>query len=254
MIARDDPVEDRPLGPDTRGISEVVAFVLIFAIILGSVGFLYTTGFGAMNSYQENEQQTNAVRAMESLTDNFNDVMRSNGVNERYGELTLRGGTIATGDGGTELEITTGDGQVDETIQLGEFAYEDDGEIVAYEGGALIRADDTGSVPIREPQFTCRDRGGEGETTAVVSLVSVTGEERSFQSSSGTGVTMSVEEYDTTVYDEPGKVTITADTDNDNEYGVAWESMLGDDDGWTCGEESDVDRLVLTVVDVEVTL
>ena len=88
-------IDPTPNG-DERGVSDVLAFMLVFAMILGSVILMSTTGMMAMQGYQEGEQSHNAQRAMQSLAANFDDVLRYDGVTERYGELSLRGGTIRT--------------------------------------------------------------------------------------------------------------------------------------------------------------
>ncbi|WP_126662970.1 DUF7289 family protein [Haloterrigena salifodinae] len=252
------------LGADDRGISEVVAFILTFAIILGSVGLLYTTAFGAMMDYQENEQETNAVRAMDSLTDNFNDVLRSNGVNQRYGELSLRDGRITTGNGGTALNISIngsdpigtdgsdqrfagyGDGV---TAELGEFAYESGDGTVAYEGGGLVRGDETGSVVLREPQLRCNP----DQNTAIISLVAVSAEDRSVQASSGLGVAMTVEDRSSKVY--TGVENVTIEREDDGAYENAWNDILSgwsEDDGG-CGDFDGNDgRVVVTIVEVDI--
>lgn len=256
------------LGADDRGISEVIAFILTFAIILGSVGLLYTTAFGAMMDYQENEQETNAVRAMDSLTDNFNDVIRSNGVNQRYGELSLRDGQVTTDDGGTAVTITVtddngntetlgtddgdrfagyGDGS---TAELGEFAYGSENGKIAYEGGGLVRGDETGNVVLRNPQVRC----DPDRQMAVVSLVAISAPDRSVQTSSGLGVTMTVENRSSAVYTDIDSVTVSVD---DTEYENAWNDVLsgawGDSDlQGTCGDFGGDGRVVVTIVEADI--
>lgn len=257
---------DRPslaLESDTRGVSEVVAFIFIFAIVLGSVGILYSVGFGAMTDYQETEQQINAERAMDSLTSNFNDVVRYNGVNQRFGELALRDGTLTTGDDGTELSIEVdGDPISDEdrfsqyhgddnTLDLGEFTYRHEGNVLGYEGGALVRGDESGewSTMLRQPHLKC------GEDTAVISLVQITSDDHAVQSSGGLGVTMSVEDRSSKVYDDdPGSVTVTV---HETDYDDAWGSAFEDSESWSwdnddVGTCNGLERVVITIVEVDV--
>lgn len=258
---------------DDRAVSEVVAFVLVFAIILGSVGLLYSTGFQAMGDYQENEQLVNAERAMDALSDNFNDVLRYNGVNQRYGELSLRDGTVRTSDSGTKLNITIGDTDNDPlgigdndadrfshygteaTVDLGEFTYTSDGERIAYEGGGLIRGDESEdwSLVRKQPRLKC------GDSAATVSLVAVSADSGSIQSSSGLGITMSVENRSSAVYtDDVDSVTITID-EGDTAYNDAWNSTLDTDRGWADNDDDDdiertctVERVVVTIVEVDI--
>ena len=232
---------------DDRAVSEVVAFVLIFGMILVSVGLLYTVGFQAMHDYQENEQLTNAERAMDALSDNFNDVLRYSGVDQRYGEISMREGTVTTSGDGTIITIETENnvlGEEYDEINLGEFRYHDGGESVAYEGGGLVRADETGSAVLKQPRIVCKDE------TAIISLVSITGGDHSIQSSEGLGVTMSVQDRNTTVVPNPGNVTVTHP--HDSSYDTAWDSALNSN-GWDGGSCEEPDRLVVTIVEAEIT-
>ncbi|QFU82974.1 DUF7289 family protein [Natronorubrum aibiense] len=263
---------DTPATTD-RAVSEVVAFVLVFAIILGSVGILYSTGFQAMDDYQETEQLVNAERAMDALASNFNDIIRYNGVNQRYGELSLRGGAVRSSDSGTNLDILIEKDDENrsisdrddaeflqyytgETLDLGEFAYTSDGDRIAYEGGGLVRGDDSEdwSLVRKQPHITCSD----DREAAVISLVTISADDRSVQSSSGLGVTMSVENRSSAVYtDDVDSVSITID-DDDTAYNDAWNSTLDTDRGWTDNDNGDdlrrtcpADRVVVTIVEVD---
>ncbi|WP_137289649.1 DUF7289 family protein [Natronorubrum halophilum] len=257
---------------DDRGVSEVIAFILVFAMILGSVGLLYVTGFQAMGDYQETEQLVNAERAMDALADNFNDVLEHNGVNQRYGELSLRDGTVSTGSDGTKLNITLddkddpigtdgdrfsgyGDGA---TVDLGEFTYTSDGDKIAYEGGGLVRADDSEdwSLVRKRPQIRC------GDNAATISLAAVSADDRSIQSASGLGFTMSVENRSSAVHTGVDNVSIAIDED-DTAYDDAWESIFsvsnidGSDWDWdgsagTCDFDEDSGQVVVTIVEVDI--
>ncbi|TYL37692.1 hypothetical protein CV102_15250 [Natronococcus pandeyae] len=238
---------NRTPGPDDedRAVSEVLSFVLVFAIIMTSVAVLSMTGFQAMEDYQEGEQLRNGERAMEALADNFNDVMRYDGIDKRHGELSLREGTVTTGDEGTEVTIEVNDETIkddedwfdreDESFNLGEFAYHYDDETIAYEGGGLIRESTNGGVVYEEPWFDCRS------DTAIISLVEVDADDRSIQSSDGVGFTLSVENR-TTETKTPGDADVTVSVENP-EYD-AWEN-----DDWEC---DGVERIHVTIVTVDI--
>ncbi|WP_236995975.1 DUF7289 family protein [Natronorubrum daqingense] len=241
----------------------MLGFILVFSIIFLSVGLLYTVGFQAMNDYQETEQLNNAERAMESLTDNFNDVLRYGGVSDRYGELTMREGTIAVDEGGTAVTIDIVDEDEDSpfdnysdsddtTIDLGEFSYTAHGDTIAYEGGALVRADEDRSewsTDLKQPQMRCSDSG------ASITLASVTADDQSINPSDSTGVTITEINRDTKVYDEENvKISVSED---DTAYSGAWESFLDSNDfsgneenGELTGTCSEVDHVVITLVEV----
>ncbi|WP_247731679.1 DUF7289 family protein [Halovivax limisalsi] len=178
---------------DERGVSEVVGFVVVFGIIIGSVGILYTTGFGAMEEFRENEQQRNADYAFDALAENFNDLVRNDGIRQRSGELNLRKGTIEVGSSNVVKEVTVDGTDVLEPhlndtgrSDIGSFTYEYEGTTVAYQGGAVTKVTDSGELAVRNPPMQCID----GET-AIVSLVVVDGDPPRLTSSSGREITAS---------------------------------------------------------------
>lgn len=242
---------------DDRAVSEVVAFILVFGIILSSVAILSMTGFQAMEDYQENEQLQNAERAMDALAENYNDVLQYSGIEERYSELSLREGTVTTGSEGTELDISI-DGDpirndtdskfhepAEDTFTLGEFRYETGSDAIAYDGGAVVREADSGSAVVRQPQLKCNT---ESER-AVISLVTIDADDRSIQSSEGLGFTMTVENRTSELYDG-GEFDVVVDADSPAQ--TAWDDAILDRGDWDEGECSDVDEVLVTTVEVDI--
>ncbi|MFD1564740.1 hypothetical protein ACFR99_14455 [Haloarchaeobius amylolyticus] len=234
---------------DERGVSDVLAFVLVFAMILGSVVLMSTVGLQAMNDYQEFEQSQNTERAMTSLAANFDDVLRYDGVTERYGELSLRGGTIRSGSSGTNVTINiSGTSNPDHEVNLGTFAYESESGVIAYEGGGLVRkSGDGNSIVLKEPTLTCNNESSDSEDTALISLVEVNpGQNRSIQSDGTLGVTITEDERSREIHSiNDGTVTVSSET----EYNEAWDDIGNDGDDWRC---EGVDRVAVTVVTVDI--
>ncbi|QCW03897.1 hypothetical protein [Natrinema pallidum] len=247
-------------GPD-RAVSDVLAFILVFATIIGSVMLLSMTGFQAMTDYSDGEQLRNSERAMEALTENFNDVLRYDGIDKRRGELSLREGTFAAGSDGTvlEIELDTGAGTASadaSPVTLGEFAYTTGSDRIIYEGGGVVRsAENGGSVVLKRPQLAC----DEGNESVLITIPSVQATNGSIQSSGTLEVTMNETERKTQIESGVDEVTVTANTDYDN----AWNATL-ERSGWerdtasptpkaTCGESTGSDlQVVITVVETHV--
>ena len=246
---------------DERAVSDVVAFVLVFAVIIGSVGLISVTAFSSMESLQEGEQMKNAERGVGALADNFNDVLRYDAIEERSGELSLREGTVRTGSDSPTVNVTVWDedGVTSNETTLGQFTYERGGTTIAYEGGGVFRGQDGGDVLLERPQIKCEDGGA-----AVVSLVAIDADQRSLQSHDGQEFTV-VEDREhpnrtaETFTDDVENVTVTVEgTDFEN----GWESVFSDwgeddeertwDDGneeWSC--EADRVTVRIVVVDLE---
>ena len=239
---------------DERAVSDVVAFVLVFAIIIGSVGIISVTAFTSMESLQESEQMRNAERGMGALADNFNDVLRYDAIEERSGELSLREGTVRTGSGEPEVTIDVDGPDDDFDVSLGQFTYERGGTTIAYEGGGVFRGEDTGDVLLERPPIKCEDGGA-----AVVSLVAIDADDRSLQSPDGQEFTV-IEDRDhenrtvETYTEDVDKVNVTVEnTDFEN----GWESTLSrsdwdwDDEENTGTCEADRATVRIVVVDLE---
>ncbi|WP_276253768.1 DUF7289 family protein [Halomontanus rarus] len=245
-------------GNGDRAVSEVIAFVLVFSIIIGSVGILYMTGFQSMTDFQEGEQMRNAERAMSALGENLNDVQRNSGIQERSGELSLRGGTVSSTDDGTTLEISVFDSSTEihsENVDLGSITYQQDSSLIAYEGGGVFRGvegEPSQSVVIDRPRLTCTD------TAAVISLVKISGDgdERSIGGEDNVEVTVMESETRVETFSDADSVEITVDS---SAYENGWESVF-DQNEWswdgstetaTCSVASAV---TVRIVEVEVDM
>jgi len=227
-------------GSDKRAVSELVGFIFVFGIILVSVGLLTVTGFQALDDFQENERIANSERAMDALADNFNDVVRYDGITERFGELALREGTVTTSANGTNVTINDGNDPLDSTyenISLGEFRYDQGSDAVVYDGGAVIREGETGSVVVREPMISC-----SGDT-ATVSLLKITNDEGAIQTQDGLGFTIT-ENTETTNRTVEHDVDLNVTADAPDARQDAWDELETECDDVT---------VVVTVVEAEIT-
>ncbi|MFP9190373.1 DUF7289 family protein [Natronosalvus vescus] len=236
-----------PTETDERAVSEVLAFILVFTIVIGSVTIVSVFGMQSLTSYQEGEQLRNAERAMDALSDNFNDVVRYDGITTRSGELNLRDGSITTNHEGTELSITI-DGGSDHTITTGGLVYEAGSgtDTIAYEGGGIFRGDHTGNVALERPMIRCT------EDTAVISLLVIEQEPRTFQSSEISQISISETDSIRRTYTNPGDVTITVD---DSDYKMGWERTLEQGE-WDWNEDDSEatctpDRVTIHIVTAE---
>lgn len=237
------------MSGDDRAVSDLIAFVLVFAVVIGSVGLISVTAFSSMESLQEDEQMQNAERGMGALADNFNDVLRYDAIEERSGELSLREGTVRTRSGGPTANVTVYYGGRSDSYEttLGRFTYDRGGTTIAYEGGGVFRGEEGGGdIDLERPQLNCNADGA-----AVVSLVAVDADDRALQSPDGQEFTV-VEDRDgrevRTFTEDVENVTVTVeDTDFEN----GWESTLdrGDWDDGTC--EADRVTVRIVVVDLE---
>jgi len=211
-----------------RAVSDVLAFTIVFSIIITSVTLTYTIGFGALNDAQAGEQSQNAERAISALGTNFEDVERGE-AESRSGQIALRGAGIDVANDST-INVTVVDGGGSETIErpLRSLTYTTDDTELAYQGGGVFRSDDGNSVTVSEPRVRC------GEDRAVVTVVQLQSTE------SGISGETSVEVEARAVGGGPSLVypnesrdasadRVTLELDG-TRHGEAWDRYLTEDD------------------------
>lgn len=232
---------------DDRAVSDVIAFVLVFSIIITSVGIVTVFGFGALEDLQEGEQDQNAERAMESISLAFGDIEKSE-ARARQSELRLSGRALAVQEGPEVTVDVDGGGNpgtpIDGTVGSLVYGVGDETNF-GYEGGAVMRTDGDGAdVMVREPRVRC-DR-----EMAVVSIVELRSDQGGL---SGEGTVRIIAQKNETAseswtYRGDGdlEVDISVDGSGTN-YDAAWDRYENELD---C---EDLDRVVVrhTVIDIQ---
>lgn len=233
------------LRTDDRGVSELIGFVVVFGIIISSVGLLYMTGFSAMSDYQEHEQTKNAERAMDTLAENFNDIVRNDGVEYRAGELTLRTGTLSSSDLDSNISVTN-ESTTAWLNASGSFVYEHEGTEIVYEGGAVIRSTDNIDWTVRNPPIRC------SSDAAIISLVELDGDGGSITAHGSQEVTAVQVDTETVTFTD--NVSVFIDSPRKEAFdrtltANGWVSAGGDE--YVCDTDEAVVRK--TTVDIEYT-
>lgn len=138
-----------------RAASEVLGYVLIFALVTATVGVVFTVGISGLESAQQAEQVNNVERAFDVLAHNFEE-MYIRGSPSRSTEVRLIGGSMKLAPT-VNYNVSTDTGQRT-NITPTPIAYESDGGTrIVYEGGAIFRSDGNSSVMIREPAHVITD-------------------------------------------------------------------------------------------------
>lgn len=264
------------LGPEpaetpsarNRAVSDLLAFVLVFGIIITSVGVVYIFGLGALGDAQAAQQDRNAERAFSSMGASFNDLQTNRG-QERLSELNPRGARMSIDEAEPEITISDSDGDEIVSTEAGAMHYDNDNTRISYELGAVFRSDDENSVMVREPEFVCRELDSD-ETRAIVSFVdaSIEGDGPTAVGSESTmqiGAIQGPQElhYPNEDVDLNGELTIEIDN---SDHADAWERYFDQDDNqWEvtstgsdsvtaeCDDVSD-DSVVIRSTEMELSL
>lgn len=138
-----------------RGVSETLGFVLVFALITGTVGIVYATGLSGLQDAQHAEKVQNVERAFDVLADNVGDLHRR-GAPSRATEVRLAGGSLGAGEPVTvRIRAENSSSPLDNAtyvVELDPIVYEDErGTTIVYSSGALVRSESGGAVMLSEP-------------------------------------------------------------------------------------------------------
>lgn len=152
-----------------RAQSEVVGFVLVFALVVSTVSVATVAGFGGLQDARDYQRSHNAERAFEVLASGIDDVA-AEGAPSRQVEMVADDAQVFVGD---PVTITVAvDGGDTESVTVHPIVYRGpDGARLVYTAGAVIREDPAGAVVLREPDFAL------SEERAVVRLVQTRNEE-----------------------------------------------------------------------------
>ena len=172
---------------DTRGVSEVVGFILVFSLVLGTITLVYASGISGLDNTRDAERITNAERAFDVLANNFQQMARGEAPN-RATEMKLAEAQLSTS---TEREMNISADGVDPAVANSSTIRYNPGTdtSIVYENGAVIRVDNGNAIMLEEPDFLF-DNG-----TVVVRYIELKG---GGQSIGGTSTTVLVRAERTT--------------------------------------------------------
>lgn len=144
-----------------RAVSEVLSFVLVFALILSAIALVSVGGVGSLEDARDNEQMDNAERAFDVLADNMAD-LHQRGAPSRATEVNLKDAQLLTGDNVT-MTVTvddTGGSQIfSESWKIRPIVYDgNDERQIVYTAGAVFRTSRDGGLRVRDPPLVFTDR------------------------------------------------------------------------------------------------
>lgn len=231
MIGADHETEPQVTTPRERAVSDLLAFVLVFGIIITSVGVVYIFGLGALGDAQAAQQDRNAERAFSSMGASFNDLQTNRG-QERLAELNPRGARMSIDEEDPTITVYKGDdtdsGEIGGSSASGAMHYDNDNTRISYELGAVFRSDDDNSVMIREPEFVCRS----DDSRAVVSYVDIDPDGPDAIGSESTMQIGAIQDSQDLHYQESGTdaESITVEITG-SDHADAWERYF-EENGW----------------------
>lgn len=156
-----------------RGVSDVIGFVLVFALITSTVAIVYTFGFTGLEDARQEERISNAERVFDILADNVGD-LQQRGAPSRATEIKLSEATLGYGSGTSlTVEVTNAPSPTPTySTNLDPIVYTptDSPVRLVYENGAVFRErPGSGGIPLERPGSSFRENGAT--KTAVIPFV-----------------------------------------------------------------------------------
>lgn len=233
-----------------RGVSDVLGYALVFALIVSMVGVVYTTGISGLTDAREFEQMANAERAFDVLDANIEDLTRGTAP-VRGTEIKLQDGSLGFGDPVTINVSVEGEGSYTGVIEPIYFEGSTEDTRIVSSNGAVFRQSDDGTVLRSEPDVEI------GERTVIPMIVTQTRD--SELAGSGRVLVRTVVADRTVVHfpanDSPVNVTI------ESPRAGVWASELSSNPRTTCDVSGDVaactidtESVYVQVVRVDVSL
>lgn len=144
---------------DSRGQSELLGFLLIFAVVILTIALVTATGFVGFNSAQDYQRTTNAEGAFTVLASNVDDLTQM-GAPSRATEIRITDASLSHETEDSSIRIRL-DGEVlnlGENDETGSIVYDSGTDTtLTYRSGALIREDGGSSLLFRDPDFVITD-------------------------------------------------------------------------------------------------
>jgi len=137
---------------DERGVSEVVGFVLVFSLVIGTITAVYVGGLAGLDRTRDAERVNNAERAFDVMANNFQQMGRGDAPN-RATEIKLADAQLGTtAQRGITVNASGISGASASPVAIRYDTPGGDTSLV-YEHGAVIRVEETSAVMLREPDW-----------------------------------------------------------------------------------------------------
>jgi hypothetical protein len=132
--------------------SDVLGFVFVFAIVVATIGLVFSTGFAGLQDARDFERVNNAERAFEVLKDNVEDMV-DRGAPSRATEIKVSDAGISFGDPVT-INVSEEGGAFSTAQTIDPLVYDaDTGTEIVYATGAIVRQQSGGEIVTHAPGF-----------------------------------------------------------------------------------------------------
>lgn len=199
----------------SKGVSEVVGYLLVFAIVVTIVSFVYASGMPMV----ERTKETSALQSMETVFITLQSNIKKVALAQspvRTMKLNLVKGSVSAKENAGNITVN---GQ---TFQFGNIEYSLGAHKIVYENGAVIESTHGGSIIISEPPIFFTNDSGNAHV--FISVINASG---TFSAGGGIAEMQMLHENTTVIYTNNGVSSVNIDITGSS-YRDAWERYLCD--------------------------
>jgi len=218
-------MRDRADTDTGTAASEVVAYVIIVAIVFVVFGLIFFNVTSIFASAGDSERVANAERGLEILQSNAERVVFG-GTPRRTTEFPIGGGSVSVGGEKVRVNVTVVPDSGDAVVRnrtLSPVRYELNDNVLLYENGGVISAtgNRNGSVMASDPGWVIRDDAVTVQTVRTFGVGSVSGQTATVETeSAGDAFTEAIPKG------ESGNVTVeVVDSGNSQAWALYMESL-----------------------------
>lgn len=212
-----------------RGVSDLVAFTLVFSTIVFLIGAITITGITTLEDVQAGTESNVAEATMQSFATTLGD-HRTESAPSRSMTIKLQGHSFRRVSSTVDVNVSSGGSTSNISVATGAFVRETDTDTrLVYESGGLFRiSEDGGVVVVREPPIRCDTDTVHLPLTLVRGDTNITADGR---------VTVRSELADQQLR-YPANTSQNTSADNvvinvrNTAFPDAWQSFLESSDGW----------------------
>ena len=233
-----------------RAVSDVLGFVLVFSLVVSTLGVVYVAGFGGLEDARDAERINNAERAFDVLGDNVADIYHD-GVPSRKTEIKLADAQLAleapTMITVTVEDITDGSGNrivYEASTRPLVFSSGGSSEIV-YENGAVIRTDRGGSILRQRPPMLIR----EDRTVVGYVVLSPAGGASTSVGGDATVLVRTVRSGQSVLVRDQSDPKVTLTIETASERAAVWERYVNERADWSGSDWDDSDNVPCETTD-----
>lgn len=221
-------------GPDDdRAVSEVVSFMLAFAMITMMIGILYAGGSVAMAELETGNQIRNAQSVFIAMDDSFGELQEGQAP-KRAGAIDLDVGASLAVRNRSSIQVTVNGPGFSRSIPTRSLVYTLEERSIAYESGAVFRTNDGDDAMIGTPPELICSPSSNGSIVSIVTIVSPGG-----GVAAGTATVTGIQRSTQLLYPTdraPGTVVTNVTVNVTSPRAAAWHRHLDEAPGWTDGD------------------